>query len=108
GVGRVLAAAAEAPSQNTWRTEHMDFDLTEEQQLLKNSVEGLLADHYGFEQRLAILKEPEGWSRDMWRRYAELGLLALPFDEKYGGAGAGSVETMIVMEAFGRALVLEP
>jgi len=86
----------------------MDFSLTEEQRLLKESVERLLADHYGFEARQRFMNEPTGWSRDLWRRYAELGLLGLPFEEKFGGVGGGPVETMIVMEAFGRALTLEP
>jgi pimeloyl-CoA dehydrogenase small subunit len=86
----------------------MDFELSEEQRLLKESVERLLADHYEFEKRKRYMAEPEGWSREIWRQYAELGLLGLPFDEKYGGFGGGPVETMIVMEAFGKALALEP
>jgi pimeloyl-CoA dehydrogenase small subunit len=86
----------------------MDFDLTEEQSILKDSVERLLTENYGFEQRKKILASPEGWSEEMWRRYGELGLLALPFAEEHGGVGGGPVETMIVMEAMGRALALEP
>jgi len=86
----------------------MDFDFSEEQRLLKESVERLLGDRYTFEQRRAYAAEPEGWSRALWKQYAELGLLGLPFAEAQGGLGAGPVETMIVMEAFGRALVLEP
>jgi pimeloyl-CoA dehydrogenase small subunit len=86
----------------------MDFDLSEEQTLLKESVERLLADHYAFERRKSYGAESEGWSRDMWRRYADLGLLGLPFAEGDGGFGGGAVETMIVMETLGRALALEP
>src|SRR5215469_6239216 len=86
----------------------MDFDLSEEQRLLKESVEGLLADSYDFEQRKKYMKEKGGWSRVIWGRLAEQGLLGLPFAESDGGFGAGAVETMIVMEALGRALVLEP
>src|SRR5829696_9933940 len=86
----------------------MDFDLSEEQRLLKESVERLLADRYDFESRRAHQAQPEGWSRKVWAQYAELGLLALPFSEEHGGFGGGPVETMIVMEAFGRALALEP
>jgi pimeloyl-CoA dehydrogenase small subunit len=86
----------------------MDFTLTDEQRLLKGSIERLLADRYGFEARQRFMKEPDGWSRASWRSYAELGLLGLPFEEKHGGIGGGPVETMIVMEAFGRALALEP
>jgi alkylation response protein AidB-like acyl-CoA dehydrogenase len=70
---------------------------------LKESVERLLADRYEFEMRKRYMAEPEGWSREIWRQYAELGLLGLPFDEKYGGFGGGPVETMIVMEAAGGA-----
>jgi len=86
----------------------MDFDLTEEQRLLKESVDGLLTDAYEFEQRKKYMKEKGGWSKAMWSKLAEQGLLGLPFAEEDGGFGAGAVETMIVMEALGRAMVLEP
>ncbi len=86
----------------------MDFDLTEEQRLLRDSVERLLADHYGFDKRRSYLAEPEGWSRGLWAQYAELGLLGLPFPEEFGGFGGGPIEVMLVMEAFGRVLALEP
>jgi pimeloyl-CoA dehydrogenase small subunit len=86
----------------------MDFDLNEEQRLLKQSVDRLIADHYDFAKRSRYSAEPEGWSAQMWSRYAEMGLLGLPFAEADGGFGGGPVETMIVMEALGRGLVLEP
>ncbi|UPK34466.1 acyl-CoA dehydrogenase family protein [Bradyrhizobium sp. 186] len=86
----------------------MDLDLSEEQRLLKDGVERLMRDHYSFEDRRKYLTEKAGFSEAMWARYAELGLLGLPFPEAYGGLGAGAVETMIVMEAFGKALILEP
>jgi pimeloyl-CoA dehydrogenase small subunit len=86
----------------------MDFDLSEEQRLLKESLDRLLGDRYGFEQRKNYQQNPEGWSRELWSQYAELGLLGLPFAENYGGSGGGPVETMIAMEAFGRVLALEP
>src|SRR5215468_6397505 len=86
----------------------MDFDLSEEQRLLKESVDGLLADAYEFEQRKKYMAEKGGWSRAIWSRLADQGLLGLPFAEADGGFGAGAVETMIVMEALGKALVLEP
>jgi pimeloyl-CoA dehydrogenase small subunit len=86
----------------------MDFDLTEEQRLLKESVDGLLTDSYDFEQRKKYMKDKGGWSKAVWSRLAEQGLLGLPFSEDDGGFGAGAVETMIVMEALGRALVIEP
>jgi pimeloyl-CoA dehydrogenase small subunit len=86
----------------------MDFEFSEEQQLLKDSIEGLLGDKYGFEQRKKILEGKDGWSREIWKQFAELGILGLPFAEEHGGIGGGPVETMIVMGAIGNALVLEP
>jgi pimeloyl-CoA dehydrogenase small subunit len=86
----------------------MDFDLSEEQRLLKESVDGLLTDSYGFDQRQKYMAEKGGWSKAVWTKLAEQGLLGLPFVEADGGFGAGAVETMIVMEALGKALVLEP
>jgi pimeloyl-CoA dehydrogenase small subunit len=86
----------------------MDFDLSEEQRLLKESLDRLLGDRYAFEQRKGYGQASEGWSRALWAQYAELGLLGLPFAEQYGGSAGGPVETMIVMEAIGRALALEP
>ena len=86
----------------------MDFELSEEQRLLRDSVARLLADHYGFDKRRGYLTEPEGWSRSVWAQYAELGLLGLPFAEDYGGFGGGPIDVMLVTEAFGRVLALEP
>jgi pimeloyl-CoA dehydrogenase small subunit len=86
----------------------MDFDLTEEQTLLRDSVTKLLADSYSFEQRKAMRAQPGGYDARLWRQFAELGLLALPFSEADGGLGGGAVDVMLLMEAFGRHLVLEP
>src|ERR1700722_14292835 len=86
----------------------MDFDLTEEQRLLKESVDGLLTDAYDFDARKKYMAEKGGWSKALWGKLAEQGLLGLPFSEADGGFAAGAVETMIVMEALGKALVLEP
>ena len=86
----------------------MDFDLTDDQRLLTDSVNRLLGDQYTFEKRKAFLKAPEGWSTALWAQYAELGLLGLPFAEEYGGFGGGAVDVMLLMQAFGRHLVLEP
>ncbi len=86
----------------------MDFDLSEEQRLLKDSVDGLLNDSYDFESRKKYGAEKGGWSKSVWNKLAEQGLLGLPFSEDDGGFGAGAVETMIVMEALGKALLLEP
>jgi pimeloyl-CoA dehydrogenase small subunit len=86
----------------------MDFDLNDDQRLLKDSVDRLITERYGFDQRRGFMAEPAGWSRTMWGQFAELGLLGLPFSEEHGGFGGGPVETMIVAEAFGRGLVVEP
>jgi pimeloyl-CoA dehydrogenase small subunit len=86
----------------------MDFDLSEEQRLLKESVEGLLKTSYDFEARKKYRAEKGGWSKGVWNKLAEQGLLGLPFSEDDGGFGAGAIETMLVMEALGRALVVEP
>jgi pimeloyl-CoA dehydrogenase small subunit len=86
----------------------MDFDFTEEQSMLRDSLDRLLADKYDFEKRKAIMAQPEGWSAEMWNAYAEMGLMALPFAEEDGGLGGSPVETMIVMESLGKALALEP
>ena len=87
----------------------MDFDLNDEQRQLKESVERLLADTYGdLNQRLGYMKEPKGYSAELWKQYAELGLLGVAFAEEHGGLGQGLTETMIIAEAFGRALAVEP
>ena len=86
----------------------MDFDYSEEQRLLDETVRRLVKDEYEFAARKKYMAEPQGFSAAMWAKYAELGLLGLPFAEEYGGFGGGGIETMIVMEALGRGLALEP
>ena len=86
----------------------MDFELSEEQRLLGDMVGGYVADRYGFEARAKAMGEACGFSRQVWADFAELGLLGLPFAEEDGGFGGGGVEMMIVMEALGRGLVVEP
>ena len=86
----------------------MDFSFTEEQSLLRDSVGRFLEKNYSFEQRRAIIEGRQGMSSAAWEGLASLGLLGLTFSPDYGGYGGASIETMIVMEAFGRHLVLEP
>jgi pimeloyl-CoA dehydrogenase small subunit len=87
----------------------MDFDFSDEQRQLKDSVDRLLNGAYGdLNKRVGYMKEPAGYSASLWRQYAELGLLAVPFAEEHGGLGQGLMETMIIAEAFGRALAVEP
>ena len=86
----------------------MDFELSAEQELLRDNVARLMKDRYGFEARKTYQASPSGWSDAQWRNYADMGLLGAPFAEADGGFGGGAVETMIVMEEFGKALALEP
>ncbi len=86
----------------------MDFELSEEQRLLQESVSRMLAGVYDAGKRKRYAAETVGFSRALWQKYADLGLLGLPFAEQHGGIGGGAVETMIVMENFGRVLALEP
>lgn len=86
----------------------MNFDLSEEQQLLEDSVARFVGDHYALDQRRKIADRSHGFSAEHWQTFAELGWLAVPFAEEDGGIGGGPIETMVVMEQFGRGLVLEP
>ena len=86
----------------------MDFAFTEEQTLLRNMVQTLVADNYEFEKRMQIVRSESGMSLENWAKFAELGLLAAPFSEEQGGFGGGAVDAMLVMEEFGRGLVMEP
>jgi len=86
----------------------MDFEPSDDQRLLVESVTRMLGDTYSFAQRKGYMALPGGYSPAIWSQFAELGLLGLPFAEEYGGFGGGPQEVMLVMQAFGRALVLEP
>ena len=86
----------------------MDFSFSEEQGLLQDSIQRYIQNSYPFEARQKILKSEEGFSRENWATFAELGWLALPFKEASGGFGGSAVETMIMMEEFGKGLVVEP
>ena len=86
----------------------MDFSFSEEQTLLRNMVQSFVQDNYDFDKRTKIVKSENGWSKENWQQFAELGLLAAPFSEEFGGLDGGPIETMIIMEEFGRGLVVEP
>lgn len=87
----------------------MDFDLSDEQRLLRDSVERWAGDRYADLARInASRAQPHGFDEANWRELADLGLLGLPFAEADGGFGGGPVETMLTMEALGRALAPEP
>lgn len=86
----------------------MNFDLSEEQQLLKDSVERFVNDNYDLDTRQSLSKNPAGFSDTYWQTMAELGWLGVTVPEARGGFGGNQADTMVLMEAFGRGLVLEP
>lgn len=86
----------------------MNFDYTQEQRLLQDAIDRFLEKNYGFEQRNAIVESRAGYSPEAWEGLAGLGLLGVLVPEEQGGFGGGGVETMLVMEAMGRHLCVEP
>lgn len=86
----------------------MDLNLSDEQRLLRESAERFVAGSYDADHRRKMANDPLGFSPAVWKQFAELGWLALPIAEEFGGLGGGAVETGILMEAFGRGLVSEP
>ena len=87
----------------------MDFSLNDEQRQLRDTLARFLAARYGFDARQKILRSEEGWSPALWKALAEeLGILGAALPEEVGGFGGGPVDTMIIMEELGRALVVEP
>ncbi len=87
----------------------MDFEFSEEQRLLRGSVSSFLADAYGFEARQKAIRSEAGWRPQIWKALAQdLGVLGAALPEDLGGLGGGPVDTLVVMEELGRALVVEP
>lgn len=86
----------------------MNFDLTEEQQMLNDSLRRFVSNEYSFEKRGEIIKSGKGTDPATWSAFAEMGLLGFTFPEDYDGLGGNAVDTMVVMENFGRGLVVEP
>ena len=86
----------------------MDFSFSEEQTLLRNSLSRYLADHYSYEAWRKFTQASEGRDPAHWRQFAEMGLFAAPLPEAYGGLGGGAIDSMVMMEEFGRALAVEP
>ncbi len=86
----------------------MNFEFSEEQNMLRDSVARFIQDDYSFDTRREIAATDEGMSRDHWRTFAELGWLSIPFAEEHGGFGGGAIDSMVIMEQFGKGLVLEP
>ena len=87
----------------------MDFNFTEEQSMLRDTIASFLQDKYDFETRRKIVASESGWRADYWKAFAEeLGILGASFSEDLGGLGGGAIDNMIIMEEFGKALVIEP
>ncbi|MET0542311.1 MAG: acyl-CoA dehydrogenase family protein [Variovorax sp.] len=86
----------------------MNFQISEEHQLLSESLSRMLGDQYTFEQRRVIAASADGWSPGAWRQLAELGVLALGIPEAHGGLGGAAADRMPVIQALGRVLALEP
>ena len=86
----------------------MDFSFSAEQTLLQDSIEKFIQKDYAFEARQKIVKEELGYSASHWQTFAELGWLGVPFDEADGGFGGSAIEAIIMMEGFGKGLVVEP
>jgi alkylation response protein AidB-like acyl-CoA dehydrogenase len=86
----------------------MNFDLSEEQKLVQESIERFVKDTYSLETRQKLAAGKSGFGEANWATMAELGWLALPFAETDGGFGGNQIDTMVIMEQFGKGLVLEP
>jgi alkylation response protein AidB-like acyl-CoA dehydrogenase len=86
----------------------MNFELTEEQRMIQESVERFVNENYDLDSRVALSSKDPGFSTDYWQTMAELGWLGLPFSEEDGGFGGNQIDVLVVMEQFGRGLVLEP
>ena len=86
----------------------MDFSYSDEQQMLQDSVQKFVLSQYDFDTRHKILKSDRGFSEEYWSLFAELGWLTVPFREEDGGFGGSAVDLMVVMEEFGKGMVIEP
>jgi alkylation response protein AidB-like acyl-CoA dehydrogenase len=86
----------------------MNFNYTEEQLALQDTLRRFIAKDYAFEHRRALTKSADGFDRSAWKTFADFGILALPFHEDFGGLNGTAVDTMLVMEMLGRGLALEP
>ena len=86
----------------------MDFSYTEEQQMLQDSVQKFVQKSYAFDTRNEIIASEDGYSKEYWRLFAELGWLTVPFTEADGGFGGSAVDLIIMMDEFGRANLVEP
>ena len=86
----------------------MNFELSEEQKMIQQSVERFVQENYDLTNRVKISSEDLGYSKEYWGSMADLGWLGLAFDEEDGGFGGNQIDTLVLMEQFGKGLVLEP
>jgi len=86
----------------------MNFELSEEQKMIQQSVERFVQENYDLTNRVKISSEDPGYSKEYWGSMADLGWLGLAFDEEDGGFGGNQIDTLVLMEQFGKGLVLEP
>ncbi len=86
----------------------MDFNFTEEQDMVRDGLARLVREEYGAETRREVIASEAGWRPAIWAQLAELGILGMPFSEEDGGFGGGAIDAMVVMEEFGKGLVVEP
>ncbi|KZX59097.1 pimeloyl-CoA dehydrogenase small subunit [Halioglobus sp. HI00S01] len=86
----------------------MNFNLSEEQTMIQDSIARFVQDNYNYDQRNAVVALPGGFSTEHWQQFADLGWLSIPFAEEFGGFGGGPVDTMVIMQELGRGLVIEP
>ncbi len=86
----------------------MDFSLSEVQTMLTDSVEKFIANDYDFDSRQKYAASERGYSAEVWQTFAELGWTAVPFSEADGGFDGGPIELMVMMQQFGRGLIVEP
>jgi len=86
----------------------VDFDFTEEQEMVRDGLSRMVRERYDWDTRQAAIESEAGWNPEIWAQLAELGILGMPFGEEDGGFGGGAVDAMVVMEEFGKVLVVEP
>ena len=86
----------------------MNFDFTEEQTMVRDTLARLIREEYTFDARHKMIQSEPGWRPEFWAQLAELGILSAPFSEEDGGFGGGPIETLVIMEELGKGLVVEP
>lgn len=86
----------------------MDFNFTEEQDMVRDGLSRMVREQYGPEERRQLIASDAGWSTAVWAQLAELGILGMSFSEDDGGFGGGAIDSMVIMEEFGKGLLVEP